>query len=130
VSGQNEDDAWRSIVENYGDRPPVEPLPPEPEPEPAWYPTYDPDGADRADDPDRFVPPTPPPIPHPPPVRFAAWLGLFGSPAVLLVALVLGISLPAWLAYGLIGAFVGGFGYLVLHMDHEPRDPGDNGARL
>ncbi len=76
------------------------------------------------------MPPPPPPLPHPPPVRFAAWSGLFGSPAVLLVALVLGIALPAWLGYLLVGAFLGGFGYLVVHMQRGPRDPGDDGARI
>ncbi len=69
-------------------------------------------------------------MPHPPPVRFAAWIGLFGSPAVLLVALVLGIELPGWMGYFLVGYFIGGFLYLVLHMQRGPRDPGDDGARV
>lgn len=130
MSGQHDDDAWRAIVENYGERPRVDPLPADPPdltgpPPPAPY--------DLVDDPwedEGFVPPEPPPVPQPPPVRLAAWLGLFGSPAVLLLALVLGIDLPAPLAYGLVVAFVGGFGYLVVHMQHGPRDPGDDGARL
>lgn len=123
MSGQEEDDVWRSIVENYGDRPVVEPLPPEP---PAPAPAVAPD--DELDD--RFVPPEPPPLPHPPPVRLAAWSGIFGAPAVLLIALVLGIPLPGWLAYGLVGSFIGGFAYLVVNMQRGPRDPGDDGARL
>lgn len=122
MSGQSEEDAWRSIVENYGERPRVDPLPPGPElpAEPRV----------EADPEDRFVPPTPPPLLHPPPVRLAAWLGVFGAPAVLLAAVVLGIPLPGWLGYGLVGAFVGGFAYLVVHMQRGPRDPGDDGARL
>lgn len=124
--GQDDDDAWRSIVENYGDRPEVEPLPdPERPPAPAAYAVED----EPWDD-DRFVPPPPPPLPHPPPVRLAAWLGLFGAPTVLLVALVLQRTLPELLGYALIAWFVGGFTYLVLHMQHGPRDPGDDGARL
>lgn len=122
MSGQSEEDAWRSIVENYGERPRVDPQPPEPELPSA--PRAD------ADAEDRFVPPTPPPLPHPPPVRLAAWLGVFGAPALLLVAVVLAVPLPGWLGYGLVGAFVGGFAYLVVHMQRGPRDPGDDGARL
>ena len=130
MSSRSEDEAWRSIVENYGDRPDVEPLSPgtEPEPEPV---REAPEAAYDDRDPfDRFVPPMPPPVPHPPPVRFTAWVGLFGAPAVLLVALVLGLSLPGWLGYLLVGSFIGGFLYLVFHMQREPRDPGDDGARV
>ena len=123
MSSRNEDEVWRSIVENYGDQPDVEPLPEGPEePEPVRE--------TSEDSWDMFVPPTPPPVPHPPPVRFAAWIGLFGSPAVLLLATVLGISLPGWMGYVLVGSFVGGFLYLVVHMQRGPRDPGDDGARV
>ncbi|MGH3360844.1 MAG: hypothetical protein ACRDOM_00165 [Nocardioides sp.] len=132
MSSRSEDEAWRSIVENYGDQPDVEPLAPEDEREPS-EPSYD-EGDERDRDPwdafDRFVPPAPPPVPHPPPVRLTAWIGLFGSPAVLLLALVLGIALPTWLGYFLVGYFVGGFLYLVFTMRREPRDPWDNGARV
>ena len=38
-----------------------------------------------------------------------AWIGLFGSPAVLLVCLVLGIDLPSLVAYALVAGFVGGW---------------------
>ena len=131
----SDDDAWRSIVENYGDRaeldpddPHVVPLAPEPVVEPL---TWRAEAAPREEpDPDRFVPPPPPPVPHTTPDRLAAWLGVFGAPAVLLVALVLGVSLPGWLGYLLVGAFVGGFLYLVVQMPRGPRDPGDDGARL
>ena len=128
MSGQHEDDAWRSIVENYGERAlDDEPVAEEP-PEPAYAP---PRADEPEDDPeDRFVPPPPPPLPHPPPVRLAAWCGLFGAPAVLLLALVLGIPLPQWLGLGLVGAFLAGFAYLVLHMQRGPRDPWDDGAQL
>ena len=124
MSGQSEDDVWRSIVENYGERPEVEPLPEAPSPEPRPVAPDD----DLPEPDDRFVPPDPPAFPPPPPVRFAAWTGLFGAPTVLLVALVLGIALPAWIAYALVASFVGGFGYLVVHMQRGPRDPGDDGA--
>ena len=124
MSGQSEDDVWRSIVENYGERPEVEPLAEEPVPE--GPPVAPDDGLPEPDD--RFVPPEPPAFPLPPPARFAAWSGVFGAPTVLLVALVLGIPLPSWIAYGLVASFVGGFAYLVVHMQRGPRDPGDDGA--
>ena len=131
MSRQDEDDAWRSIVENYGERAEIDPAPPvaEPEPEPAY------DDLDQWDDnldepEDRFVPPAPPPLPHPTPLRLAAWLGVFGAPAVLLVVMVLALPLPTWVEKGLVGYFVGGFVYLVYNMQRGPRDPWDDGARV
>jgi hypothetical protein len=123
---RQDDDAWRSIVENYGERAEIEPAPPETEPETAY------DGHESWDEPDddRFIPPPPPPLPHPTPVRLAAWIGVFGAPAVLLVAMVLALPLPGWLGKGLIAYFVAGFLYLVFHMERGPRDPWDNGARV
>jgi hypothetical protein len=128
VSGQSEDEVWRSIVENYGERPHVDPLPTEPEPAAAPDVEVRPSPDELWDEEERFVPPPPPPLPHPTPVRLAAWSGVFGAPAVLLVALVLGIPLPSLVGYGLVAAFVGGFLYLVIHMQRGPRDPGDDGA--
>lgn len=129
MSSRSEDEAWRSIVENFGDRADAEPLPPPDEPERS-RPSYDEDERDPWDEIDRFVPPEPPPLPHPPPVRYAAWLGVFGAPAVLLIALVLSLPLPTWASYLLVAYFVGGFLYLVFHMQRGPRDPGDDGARV
>jgi hypothetical protein len=126
VSGnQSEDDAWRAIVENYGDRPEVAPQDhPEPEPPP------EPFRGNAWDDDEGYVPPPPPPLPHPTPTRMAAWLGIFGAPAVLLVALVAGFALPIVIGYLLVAWFLGGFAYLVLTMQRGPRDPGDDGARI
>lgn len=131
----NEDDAWRAIVENFGERADLDPDP-EPEPAPAPAPEVEPEL--RWDDPypdsdwssDRFVPPPPPPVPTATTDRLVAWVGIFGSPTVLLVCLVLGISLPPLVGYALVAAFVGGFLYLVVQMPRGPRDPGDDGARL
>lgn len=138
----NEDEAWRAIVENYGERPDLEPglessPEPEPEVEPA-APAATPDPQLSWDDPypdtdwssDRFVPPPPPPVPTTTADRMAAWVGLFGSPTVLLVCLVFRISLPSLVGYALVAGFVGGFLYLVLQMPRGPRDPGDDGARV
>jgi len=133
VSRQSEDDAaWRSIVENYGERAELDPAPSGTDPEAADDEIDDLDDIDEWDDrgDDGFVPPPPPPLPHPTPVRLAAWLGVFGAPALLLLDLVLSLPLPGWLAKGLVAWFVGGFVYLVLHMDRGPRDPWDDGARV
>jgi hypothetical protein len=134
VQPDNEDDVWRSIVENYGDRadvdrPEVE-LPPPPA-APAWDDPGEESGEPPAAwDDDQFVPPPPPPLPRVEPDRLVAWTGLFGSPALLLIALVLGLHLPAWIGYLLVAWFIGGFAYLVVKMPTGPRDPGDDGARL
>ncbi|HET8960271.1 hypothetical protein [Nocardioides sp.] len=132
MSRQDEDDAWRSIVENYGERAEVDPAPAGTDPEPA----YDADDAEAEvddwsePDDERFVPPPPPPLPRPTPVRLAAWIGVFGAPAVLLVVMVLALPFPSWLEKGLVGYFVAGFLYLVFTMERGPRDPWDNGARV
>ena len=126
-----DDDAWRAIVENYGERPKAEDLPaPEPEPEPGpTASTYDePDPV--ADDHDRFVPPEPPPAPALDLPRHLPWVGVFGVPAVLLVALLTGVGMPTWLGYLMVSSFVGSFLYLVFTMKPGGRDPFDDGARL
>ncbi len=132
-----DDDVWRAIVDNYGERaeldsddgepPEVEPEPRRPnEPTASWDDPY----PDSDWSTDRFVPPPPPPLPAPSIDRLFAWLGVFGSPVVLLVCLVFGIDLPQLLAYLLVGAFVGGFLYLVIQMPRGPRDPDDDGAQV
>ena len=134
VQPDSEDDAWRSIVENYGDRAELGPddhwsRREEPDRSPDRSPDEDEDEAWESDE-ERYVPPPPPPLPHLTPDRFAAWTGVFGSPTFLLVALLVGFHIPAWLGYLLVAGFVGGFVYLVIQMPREPRDPGDDGARI
>ncbi len=125
----SEDDAWRSIVENYGDRADLDPEE-IPEPAPGTVPGRDDAEDEPAFEEERYVPPPPPPLPHVTPDRLAAWTGVFGAPTVLLLALLVGVHLPAWLGYLLVASFVGGFVYLVVQMPRGPRDPGDDGARL
>lgn len=128
MTGNSEDEAWRAIVDNYGERPEVDELPPpEPEPEP-FNPTYD--ELEAPDERDRFVPPPPPPAPKLRLPQHLPWIGVFGSPAVLLLALLTGLRLPGWAGYLLVVAFVGGFLYLVLTMRRGGRDPWDDGARV
>lgn len=120
----SDDDAWRSIVENYGER-----VDPEPAGDEAT--SFEEEPAEPVEwDDESFVPPPPPPLPRSTPDRVTAWSGLFGSPSILLLALVLGISLPVWFGYLLVAWFIGGFVYLVALMPRGPRDPGDDGARI
>ncbi|MBS43199.1 MAG: hypothetical protein CMH83_08585 [Nocardioides sp.] len=165
----NDDEAWRAIVDNYGERARLDPddevhrrpvagdrRPDEPDRPGDDSSTYDdqaaaaPQGdeswrhepdvdpfaslhaaqdADAQDD-EAFVPPEPPPVPETTWDRRAAWFGVIGGPALLLLALVTGIDLPQWFAVLLVLGFVGGFVYLVARMPREPRDPFDDGARI
>jgi hypothetical protein len=82
------------------------------------------------DDEGHFVPPEPPPLPTLEPRRKLAWIGLFGAPAMLLLAVVFGWQYPSWFGTLLVLAFVGGFVYLVATMPRSrPGDwGGDDGA--
>lgn len=143
-----EERAWRAIVDNYGDRaeldadldaevddPPADSTPVTDAPfggrfgDPRRFDVPDEDLRPEPEE-EGFVPPPPPPLPRLAPDRLAAWVGIFGSPAVLVLALILQISIPPWLGYLLIAGFVGGFLYLVLRMSREPRDPWDDGAQV
>ena len=134
----DEDAAWRAIIEHYGERaeleeddappvaPPAAPLDPPrfPSFERRWTP--EPLNSEATwDDEGHFVPPEPPPLPQLEPRRKLAWIGLFGAPLMMLVAVVLGWSYPSWLSFLLVAGFVGGFGYLVATM---PRSRGDDGS--
>jgi hypothetical protein len=147
VQRDSDEDAWRSIVENYGERVEINDEPPADPPATASERTSNDAGLQRLfrplpeprsdmDEPDDvldddFVPPTPPPLPKLPPDRFLAWAGLFGSPTILLVCLVFNIHLAPWLGYLLVASFIGGFGYLVAKMPRgSDIDPWDDGARL
>lgn len=125
----DEDAVWRAIVANYGDRPEIE------EPSVTEAPA---DGGVEAENltrsepapAERFVPPPPPPVTSPPPARLLAWIGLFGVPLVVLVALVAKLPLPSWLGLLLMVWFVGGFVFLVASMGSGPEETHDDGARL
>jgi len=134
VSGRDDDEAWRAIVDNYGERPGVEDLPsPATVPDPAPAEPFDPTNEEldaRVDPADRFVPPPPPPAPRLELPRHLPWLGVLGIPVLLLVSLLGGVDLPTWLGYLLVCGFVGSFVYLVLTMKPGGRDPWDDGARV
>jgi hypothetical protein len=153
VQRDSDEDAWRAIVENYGER--IE-LDDESSAEPAvesaaepdekqgydaaggaglqrlFRPLPEPETEDVEDELDEdFVPPTPPPLPKLSPDRLLSWAGLLGSPTILLICLVLDVRLVPWMAYLLVGSFIGGFAYLVVKMPRNTDiDPWDDGARL
>ena len=139
----DEEAAWRSIVEHYGDRAEMEGEPPQvPEPPPAATASslFDRSYLDgqqaRAEseqpawsDEGHYVPPEPPPIPRGTPARRLAWLGLFGAPLAMLAAVVFGWVFPPWLVLMLVVAFIGGFVFLVATMPRDRDDwSGDDGA--
>ena len=83
-----------------------------------------------AGDDEHYVPPDPPPLPRLDPVSKGAWAALFGGPGYLLVAVVLGWTVPSLAAFCAVAAFMGGFATLVVRMgDKPPDDSGpDDGA--
>ncbi|WP_028645734.1 hypothetical protein [Nocardioides sp. URHA0020] len=138
--------AWQSIIANYGERAQIDEPPPVAPPvapvsdapfggrfgDPRALEGYDEEPEVPVDDDveEGYVPPEPPPLPRLSPDRALAWAGVFGSPLVLLLALILSLSIPTWLGYLLVVGFVGGFIYLVVQMPREPRDPWDDGAQI
>lgn len=151
----DEDAVWAEIVANYGDRPEMGSSPTDPDPEagpvvertgPMVEPvetrprnifdrsylesSTEPSSEATWEDEGHFVPPPPPPLPTLEPRRKLAWIGMFGAPTVMLLAVVLGWQLPGWVGTLLVGSFVGGFVYLVATMPRRrPGDwSGDDGA--
>jgi len=131
-----EEQAWREIVDHYGERPAV---PSEPDPlegpdlpdepgakEPVADAPYEPFQLELYDE--SFTPPPLPPPPHVSPERRVAWVGLIASPVLLVLLNLISYSLPGILTGGLVVAFIASFGYLVATM--TPRDPDDDGARV
>jgi hypothetical protein len=137
----DEEAAWRSIVENYGERPQLgETATADPAPVVAEQVEVERDVFDRSyldaldaslaeerrerrEREEHFVPPEPPPVPRGTPARRLAWLALFGAPLVMLVAVAFGLEYPIWVTIGLVVGFIGGFVFLVATM---PRDDGDH----
>ena len=126
MTERSEDELWRSIVDNYGDRAELaEEDVPLPQPAPITPEAVAPDEPEE-----RFVPPPPPPLPRPDNKRLVAWAGVLGVPLLLLVLVLASFRPPTLMSYALVAWFVGGFTYLVLQMPRGPRDPEDDGARL
>lgn len=123
----DEDAAWRAIVEHYGERATLEDGATPTVDRPPEAPT---ETGDSWEEEAHFVPPDPPPVPAMEPRRKLAWLGLFGSPLLMLVAVVFGWRLWDWVLGVLVLGFVGGFVYLVATMPRRPPEDGspDDGA--
>ena len=77
-----------------------------------------------------FVPPVPPPLPRPAPLRLAAWIGVLVGPVLMTIVAALSWRLPELVTTVLVVGFVGGVVYLIATMGDGPRDPygPDNGA--
>ncbi len=150
-----EDAAWQAIVDNYGERPRLEEESPELDPAADPGPAvgleeevpgsprdlFGPQGPQDArvetgaetpapDPEEHFVPPPPPPLPRAEPPRLLAWIGLFGVPTFVFVALLTQLPIASWLGLLLMVWFVGGFVFLVASMRSGPRDENDDGAVL
>jgi hypothetical protein len=147
--GLDVDARFAEIIAGWEPSPPEEietssppPVPPEPAPEqpsterlhglfqPSWNDALDSEAT--WDDEGHFVPPPPPPLPKVEPNRRLAWAALLGAPLVALLLIGAGIRVTGLMAFLLVVAFVGGFGYLVATMRSGPPDDwsGDDGARL
>src|SRR5690606_31042431 len=74
------------------------------------------DAGPEWDDEDTFVPPEAPPVPRGTRLQRAAWFGLLGVPALLLVVLMLGMRPPTFFLGCLAAWFLGGAGYLFTKM--------------
>jgi hypothetical protein len=132
--------AWADIVANYGDEPVdpdspvVEPVETRPVVETNLFDRAFVDSQDAVVEPwdaeEHFVPPEPPPLPKLEPRRKLAWIGLFGAPLLMLIAVVAGLTFPDWFIALMVAAFIGGFIYLVATMSRRGSDdwPGDDGA--
>lgn len=134
---RDDDDVWRAIVDNYGDRAQLDPEDEVAQREQERARREHEDLHEIDDDPDpwsdpddSYVPPPAPPIPRPPTDRLLAWIGVLGAPIAMLLVAVVQVSLPGWAGLLLVGSFVGGFLYLVFRTPRSPRDPWDDGARV
>lgn len=128
--GSADDQAWASIVANFGQRAQLDDdgvpqdLIASAPPEPMQVPV-------AVESEDHYLPPTPPPVGLADGPRGAAWLGLLGAPTLFVIALLAGISIPRWLSLVAVVAFVASLVYLVATMGGTEHDePWDDGARV
>lgn len=146
----DDDAAWQAIVAGY-DRAPTDPVPRWPTSEdlpeaphearrtpregewpqePAQDVRPQEASARRDAGAEGYQPPPPPPLPAVDGITRAAWSGVLGAPALLLLVTVAGVELPGGVVLLVLAAFVGGFVTLVARMkDRPPTDSGpDDGA--
>lgn len=129
------DRAFAELVAGYhltADRPAPEPDPP---PDPGWEPPPAgavfipplplPEPKSESAPEEGYDPGPPPPLPKPAWPALIGWLGL-GYAVLTVLAVAVGIRLPAWAAWAGVVGFVGGFGLLVSRLPrHRPPDAGD-----
>lgn len=121
----DEAEQWRAIVENYGERVELdEPAVPEPETAPVPPPAAP--GPSYSEE--HFVPPEPPAVGWPRGPRALACVGLFVGPLLILTMMVVKVTVPTWLGWLALFAFIGGFGYLVASV--RERDDWDDGSQV
>lgn len=130
------DEAWASIVENFGERAHLTEADVSPEPIDLIAPQVQPPASIESADPilatdDHFVPPEVPRVGLADGPRGAAWLGLIGAPTLFVLALLTGIAIPQWLTLFAVVAFLVSLGYLFATMggSHDD-DPWDDGSRV
>lgn len=81
------------------------------------------------DEPDRYEPPLPPPLPLADQTTRLAWAGVIGGPVLFILTLLLDWELASWAQLAGVTALVVGFVTLVARMrDEPPGDDPDNGA--
>ena len=115
----------------------IRPAGPPPVSAPAPWPAAGASDAGRNDEPgddteEHFIPPPPPPLPNLDSIAKGAWTALFGGPGYLLVATLVGWTVPGWAALLAVMAFVGGFAVIVVRLGDGPSSGSgsDNGAVL
>lgn len=82
-------------------------------------------GAEAGED-DHYVPPPAPPLPQGDGLGRLAWGGLLGAPTLWVLMMLLGQTVPNWMALLLVVWFIGGFVVLIARM-RDDRPPGDSG---
>jgi hypothetical protein len=96
-----------------------------PPPEPVGDPIIDSPANARPTPEERFDPGPPPPLPRPAWPVLVGWIGL-GYAMLTVLAIAVGVDLPAWAAWAGVLGFVGGFGLLVSRLPRQrPPDAGD-----
>jgi len=122
--------AAEDVTEDEPDLPAVPAAPVLPPPVPPSTPSGELDTEATWEDEGHFVPPAPPPLPRPAPLRLAAWLAVLVGPVVMTIVAALGWWVPDIVTTVLVVGFVAGVVYLIATMADGPRDPygPDNGA--
>jgi hypothetical protein len=125
-----EDEAWASIVENFGER--AELTEADITPEPINLIPIEPERpAPILESDEHYIPPEVPRVGLAEGPRGAAWLGLLGAPTLFVIALLTGFDVPQWLALFAVIAFLSSLGYLIFKMrGPDDNEPWDDGARV